>query len=51
VDELSGDTMRVYDPVQKKVINQLELAQKLGLIQWVSNPKREGKTLKSVEFS
>lgn len=32
IDELSGDTMRVYDPAQKKVLNQLELARRLGLV-------------------
>ena len=32
VDELSGDTMRVYDLAQKRLINQVELASKLGLI-------------------
>lgn len=32
VDELSGDTMRVYDPAEKKLLNQVELARKLGLI-------------------
>jgi len=32
VDELSGDTMRVYDLAQKKLIDQVELAGKLGLI-------------------
>lgn len=32
VDELSGDTMRVYDPAEKKLLNQVELACKLGLI-------------------
>jgi len=31
VDELSGDTMRVYDLAQKRLINQVELAGKLGL--------------------
>lgn len=31
IDEISGDTMRVYDPAQKKVLNQLELAERLGL--------------------
>lgn len=30
IDALSGDTMRVYDPAQKKVLNQLELAERLG---------------------
>lgn len=32
IDELSGDTMRVYDPVQNKLLNQIELAARLGLI-------------------
>jgi len=32
VDELSGDTMRVYDLTKKRLIDQLELAGKLGLI-------------------
>jgi len=32
VDELSGDSMRVYDLAQKRLINQVELADKLGLI-------------------
>lgn len=32
VDELSGDTMRVYDSTQKKLMNQVELVGKLGLI-------------------
>ncbi len=32
VDELSGDTMRVYDLAQKRLINQVELASKLDLI-------------------
>jgi phosphoribosylaminoimidazole-succinocarboxamide synthase len=31
VDELSGDTMRVQDKIQKRVLNQVELARKLGL--------------------
>lgn len=31
IDTLSGDTMRVLDPSQKKVLNQLELAKALGL--------------------
>jgi len=31
VDELSGDTMRVYDNVQKRMIDQIEFAMKLGL--------------------
>jgi len=31
VDELSGDTMRVYDKIQKRVMDQIELARKLGL--------------------
>jgi phosphoribosylaminoimidazole-succinocarboxamide synthase len=31
VDELSGDTMRVYDLTQKKLLNPVELATKLGL--------------------
>ncbi len=31
VDELSGDTMRVYDPAEKKLLNQIELAEKLGI--------------------
>lgn len=29
IDELSGDTMRVYDPGKKKMLNQLELAERL----------------------
>lgn len=29
VDELSGDTMRVYDPRSNKLLNQLELASRL----------------------
>jgi phosphoribosylaminoimidazole-succinocarboxamide synthase len=32
VDELSGDTMRVHDSTQKNLVNQVELAGKLGLI-------------------
>jgi phosphoribosylaminoimidazole-succinocarboxamide synthase len=32
VDEISGDTMRVYDLKQKRLLNQVELAEKLGLI-------------------
>ena len=32
LDELSGDTMRVYDLAQEKLVNQVELAGKLGLI-------------------
>jgi phosphoribosylaminoimidazole-succinocarboxamide synthase len=32
IDELSGDTMRIFDPVQKRLINQVEFAGKLGLI-------------------
>ena len=32
VDELSGDTMRVYDLAKKRLLNQVELAGKLGLI-------------------
>lgn len=32
VDEISGDTMRVYDLKHKKLLNQVELAEKLGLI-------------------
>ena len=32
IDELSGDTMRIFDPVQQRPINQIELADKLGLI-------------------
>lgn len=32
VDEISGDTMRVYDLKQKRLLNQVELADKLGLI-------------------
>ena len=33
IDALSGDTMRVYDPVEKKkVLNQVELAERLGLV-------------------
>jgi phosphoribosylaminoimidazole-succinocarboxamide synthase len=31
VDELSGDTMRVYDKIQKRMMDQMELARKLGL--------------------
>ena len=31
IDELSGDTMRVFDPKEKRLLNQLELANKLGL--------------------
>jgi len=31
VDELSGDTMRVYDKIQKRMMGQIELARKLGL--------------------
>jgi phosphoribosylaminoimidazole-succinocarboxamide synthase len=31
VDELSGDTMRVYDKIQKRMMDQIELARKLGL--------------------
>lgn len=31
IDALSGDTMRVYDPAKGKVLNQLELAEGLGL--------------------
>ena len=31
VDELSGDTMRVYDKIQKRIIDQMELARKLDL--------------------
>mgnify|MGYP001071840979 CR=1 FL=1 len=31
IDALSGDTMRVYDPAKKKVLNQLELAEWFGL--------------------
>ena len=31
IDALSGDTMRVYDSEKKKVLNQLELAERLGL--------------------
>ncbi len=32
IDELSGDTMRVFDPEQQRLINQVELAGRLGLI-------------------
>jgi phosphoribosylaminoimidazole-succinocarboxamide synthase len=32
IDALSGDTMRVYDPAEKKVLNQIELAERLGLL-------------------
>lgn len=32
VDELSGNTMRVYDLAQKRLANQVELASKLDLI-------------------
>lgn len=31
IDGLSGDTMRVYDPGKKKVLNQLELAEGFSL--------------------
>lgn len=31
IDALSGDTMRVYDPAKRKVLNQIELAKELGL--------------------
>jgi phosphoribosylaminoimidazole-succinocarboxamide synthase len=31
VDEISGDTMRVYDLRQRRLLNQVELAEKLGL--------------------
>jgi len=31
IDGLSGDTMRVYDPGKKKVLNQLELAERFSL--------------------
>ena len=31
VDEPSGDTMRVHDKIQKRMIDQIELARKLGL--------------------
>jgi phosphoribosylaminoimidazole-succinocarboxamide synthase len=31
VDELSGDTMRVHDKIQKRMMDQIELAKKLGL--------------------
>jgi phosphoribosylaminoimidazole-succinocarboxamide synthase len=31
VDELSGDTMRVRDKIQKRTIDQMELARRLGL--------------------
>jgi len=31
VDELSGDTMRVCDKIQKRMMDQMELAKKLGL--------------------
>jgi len=31
IDELSCDTMRVLDPAQERLMNQLELARKLGL--------------------
>jgi len=30
-DELSGDTMRVYDKIQKRMVDQMELARKLDL--------------------
>jgi len=32
VDEISGDTMRVYDSGKKVTINQLELAERLGVM-------------------
>lgn len=32
IDEISGDTMRVYDPGLEKILNQVELAKKLNLI-------------------
>lgn len=31
VDEISGDTMRVYDSKRQRMLNQLEFAQKLGV--------------------
>jgi phosphoribosylaminoimidazole-succinocarboxamide synthase len=31
VDEISGDTMRVYDLKQERLLNQVELAERLGL--------------------
>jgi len=31
IDELSGDTMRVFDAKEKKLLNQIELAEALGL--------------------
>lgn len=31
IDEISGDTMRVYDPRENKILNQIELARRLGL--------------------
>lgn len=31
VDEISGDTMRVYDSKKQSMLNQLELARKLGV--------------------
>jgi phosphoribosylaminoimidazole-succinocarboxamide synthase len=31
VDEISGDTMRVYDLKQRRLLNQVKLAEKLGL--------------------
>ncbi|MEA1904796.1 MAG: phosphoribosylaminoimidazolesuccinocarboxamide synthase, partial [Candidatus Hadarchaeota archaeon] len=31
VDEISGDTMRVYDSKKRRMLNQLELARKLGV--------------------
>lgn len=31
IDEISGDTMRVYDPEKDKILNQIELAERLNL--------------------
>ena len=31
IDEISGDTMRVYDSKKQRMLNQLEFAQKLGV--------------------
>lgn len=31
VDEMSGDTMRVFDPKRQRMLNQLEFAQMLGV--------------------
>lgn len=32
IDEISGDTMRTYDPIQEKILNQIELSENLNLI-------------------